>query len=305
MVSLNVALAGSKLRQRGYTPSYKTLLLICALYGAGISPTKSEPASSPDIQKMNFDVYTGGVNVVKADMTVNTSYKDYYGLIFGAETRGFLGSLVPWKGTFESKGWVISDENLVPELHESIATWKQEKEVKSYHYTKEGGFQDLLTTYNTKKPKHTYQSKELTDNTTDVMTATLIMMKHVAMGGECNGSWDIFDGKRRYAMSFQHQRFVKMEATQYNIYSGPAIECTVEVIPEAGEWHKKPRGWLSIQEQGRARGMMPTVWFAIIGNEKVAVPVRVRVKTAYGTLFMHLTRYEAGDKVLTAKGQEQ
>ena len=70
---------------------------------------------------------------------------------------------------------------------------------------------------------------------------------------------------------------------------------TVEVKPIAGRWYEKPRGWLSIQEQGRKLGTMPTVWFAQLKETATVVPVRVRVKTEYGTLFMHMTNYESGD----------
>jgi len=58
---------------------------------------------------------------------------------------------------------------------------------------------------------------------------------------------------------------------------------------------------MSIQEQGRERGTMPTVWFAKVQEGQVAVPVKVRVKTDYGTLFMHLTDYQSAGKKMTLK----
>src|SRR5690606_14417519 len=86
--------------------------------------------------------------------------------------------------------------------------------------------------------------------------------------------------------------------SDYNLYSGPAKRCTIEVQPAGGKWHDKPRGWFSIQEQGRNKGTMPTIWVASITPDMPAVPVKVMVKTDYGTLFLHLVGYEGGGKAM-------
>lgn len=244
---------------------------------------------------MEYEVYAGGINAVQASMEMDFREKGRYSMVFGAKTQGLLGSLVPWEGTFESRGWALKGGERIPEKHESIAVWQGEHEVKTYSYDKDNGFQSLTTTFTGKKPKKENPDKELTEGTTDALTATILVMEHVSDGGLCDGSSEVFDGKRRYELIFRHQRFVQLESTRYNVYSGPAIECTVEVRPIAGKWYSKPRGWLSIQEQGRERGTMPTVWMAQVVPNAVVVPVRVRVKTAYGTLFMHLTKYDSGD----------
>ncbi len=46
---------------------------------------------------------------------------------------------------------------------------------------------------------------------------------------------------------------------------------------------------------------MPTVWLAQLRNGAPAVPVKIRVKTAYGTLFMHLAEYRDGERTVTAE----
>lgn len=266
-----------------------------------VAPHTKRPSNDYHFQKMKYDVYAGGIHAVKADMALDFRTKGRYNLTFSAETRGILGSLAPWKGTFSSEGWALPKGVRRPQEHQSIAEWQGEKEIKTYHYAKDGAFKELTTLYNHKKPKSRIPDPALTKGTTDALTATIKILEHVSDGGKCEGSSEVFDGKRRYKLIYKHQRFVKLEKTRYNTYSGPAAECTVEVKPISGAWYKKPRGWLSIQEQGRERGTMPTVWIAQVTENAVAVPVRVRVKTAYGTLFMHMTRYESGDTVLSVK----
>ncbi len=283
-----------------------TAPVIAADADAGPVPEKKPAYKSADpyafnYQIMHYDVFAGGIHAVQADMILDYRTAGQYAMKFSAQTRGLLGSVAPWEGTFESRGQALADGQRVPQFHESVAMWKNEREVKTYNYNKDGSFKNLVTLYKHKKPKTTIPEKELTDETMDALTATILVMEHVADGGDCEGEKDVFDGKRKFKMTFRHQRFVMLEKTRYNAYSGPAAECTVEVKPVAGAWHKKPRGWLSIQEQGRERGTMPTVWLAQVTKNAVTVPVRVRVKTAYGTLFMHMTHYESGNTVLTTK----
>ena len=224
-------------------------------------------------------------------MKMDYREKGRYEFSFDARTDGFLGKLIPWSGSFASRGWVSNTRKIQPQTHESVSVWRGEKEVKTYTYTQEGDFVELVTLYDHKKPRKRVPDPELTMNSTDALAAALQVMEHVSDGYNCEGESIVFDGKRRFKMIFRHKAFVLLKKTQYNTYSGPAVECTMEVVPITGKWHKKPRGWFSIQEQGRKKGQLPTMWLAQVTENAVVVPVRMRVKTEYGTLFVHMTDY--------------
>ncbi len=223
-----------------------------------------------------------------------------------AHTRGFLASLIPWKGTFESHGWALKDktENATqfrPEIHKSTTSWRKKIDIKEYIYNKDGTFKSLKITDEYHVGKAREVEKELTDQTTDVLSATLQVLSDYNKTGECKGQAEVFDGKRRFKQEFQHQQETELTSSKYNLFSGKAAQCSVEVTPIAGAWHKKPRGWLSIQEQGRDQGTMPTVWIGKINEDGPAIPIKVRIKTAYGTLFMHLAEYNNGDHTMVAE----
>ena len=242
-------------------------------------------------QQLVYEVYAGGIHAVQATLEMEIETKDRYDLELTAKTRGLLGKLAPWEGSFESNGWKDGD-SYKPEQHKSIATWRGEEEVKDYAYGRDGKFRSLTIDEHDKPPEKKDIDKEVTDGTTDVLTATLKMLENYNKTGKCEGSSIVFDGKRSFEQKFVHEENVTLESSKYNIYEGPAAKCTVEVIPKKGKWRKKPRGWMSIQEQGREKGTMPTVWVANMEEGAPAVPVKIFVKTEYGALFMHLAEYK-------------
>jgi hypothetical protein len=276
------------------------LSCLAFILSAAISgPAKAEKPGG--LQTMIYEVYAGGIHAVQARLDLDFRAKDRYDMKMSAKTRGFLASLAPWEGVFESHGWIVGDGDFRPEMHKSADIWRGEAEVKEYKYTRDRKFLGLNITEHEKKPNRRKVPDELTQGTTDAFTAALVAMQAVSDGHECSGTSEVFDGKRRFRLVFNPEGTEQLQASKYNIYEGIASACTVEVVPVAGEWHDKPRGWMSIQEQGRARGTMPTIWLADMGKNGPAVPVKIRVKTDYGTLFMHLAEYNNGTDLIVAE----
>lgn len=252
-------------------------------------------------QTMTYEVYAGGINAVQAELDVIYQTQERYRVALAAQTKGFLGKLVPWSGTFETNGWRKPDGTEQPELHKSTAIFDSEEDIKEYNYGKDGSFKSLRVIEAGKDETPESLDDELVQGTTDALTATLNVMQSVAESGKCEGEDEVFDGKRRFKMVFRHVADDMLTPTEYNVYEGQAARCEVEVVPMTGEWHEKPRGWASIQEQGREKGSLPTFWLAKIDEQGPAVPVKLRVKTDYGTLFMHLVEYKNGERVIQAK----
>jgi hypothetical protein len=274
---------------------------LCALLASTLDISIAQ-AASPSLQKMEYDVYAGGFHVVSADLTVDLTKKASYYLNLSAYTHGLLAKLAPWKGSFETRGWYDANKKAAqPEEHKSTATWRGELDIDTYRYGKDGSFKEYRVKEHDKAEDVRQPEEALTKDTIDVLTATLAAMQSVADKGACASEDEIFDGKRRYKIMFKDVKQDMLEKTRYNVYAGPAMECIVEVKQLAGKVREKPRGWLSIQEQGRERGTMPTIWFAALEPGQPAIPVKIRVKTAHGTMFMHLTRYENADKTLIAR----
>jgi hypothetical protein len=284
-------------------PSLMLYALVCAFFNfpafaQGEHKRVHAPAAGQQIAV--YEVYTGGVNVLRATVHFDITTDQRYSVAMDAGLKGFLARLVPWKGTFDSEGWIVSPTDFRPRLHRSAAIWQGDEERKDYHYTRAGGFQNLVVTENG-KTRQEKTDPALTRGTTDALSAALGVFQKVAAGQECSGSAEVFDGKRRFKQVFKDQGTEELTQSKYNRFQGKAQKCTLEVVPAGGEWHKKPRGWMSIQEQGRAAGTLPTLWLARLNNTGPAVPVKIMLKTSYGTLFLHLAEYTDHAKMKPAK----
>ena len=237
-----------------------------------------------------YEVYASGIDALTAKLDLSQDHKNYDVKLVAA-TQGLLGRLAPWQGRFEAQGVHAGPGRWQPQIYQSSSVWHKKDEVKKFVYA-DGVLQSVTVSETGKDKEIRALDKNLVEGTTDSLSATLAIMEKVSGGGACEGSSDVFDGLRRFKLVFHNEGADMLSASNQNVYSGPAMRCTVEVVPVAGRWHAKPRGWLSIQEQGRQKGSLPTVWFAPIGHDGEALPVRVKVVTDYGVMFMQLAQYD-------------
>lgn len=236
---------------------------------------------------LTYDVYAGGIHAMDAQLALDTK-NNQYKTTLTAGTRGFLKKVANWSGEFSSKG-LLDGRKAQPLSHKSASTWKGKTESKTFTYDGHGKFLSYKVDEDGKNKTPKDVDLSLAKGTSDMLTSTLNLMLGLPAKQACEGNQLVFDGDRNYRLVFANTKTENFKKTDYNAYEGPAISCTVEVKPEQGKWRKKPRGWLSIQEQGRQKGSLPTVWFAKVGDGAYYAPVKIRVKTDYGTLFMHLT----------------
>jgi len=270
----------------------RTLLTVFLLCCAPVT-VQAAPA-----QVMNYELYVGGINAATAQLDLILASNRYDIRLF-AETKGLLGKIVPWAGTFDTKGQE-KGVGFLPSLHSSRALTKNKDEVKTYKYGSSGAFLNYSQVENGKDRTPKKLDPALTQNTIDALTATLSLMQNVAARGECTGESEVFDGKRRFKMIFRDEGEDTLTANKYNIYAGPARRCSLEVVPQGGKWSDQPRGWMSIQEQGLEKGALPTFWLAQIEKNKPATLVKSQIKTDYGVFFAHLIRYRHGENDVKA-----
>ena len=287
-MKMKQALPVSKQVQAQILPLYLRYILNgFFLLGALIAFSLSAYAQDSAEKIYDYKVYAGGINAVDAQLRLEQTDK-YFETELKAITRGFIGKIAPWEGVYFTKGFFNQADQARPQTHIAQSTWRGDTEIKTFHYDNKGRFESLTIVEKGKDKTPDDIDAKLAQNSVDLLSAMLNVMNTSVQSNECSGSFNVFDGKRRFKLWFKPLGRETLSKSKYSAYAGPALKCEVEIFPDGGRWHEKPRGWLSIQEQGRDKGALPLIWLAKVGESEHVIPVKMQVKTDYGVLFMHL-----------------
>lgn len=239
-----------------------------------------------------YDVYAGGIHALQARINYGQT-TGKYDISISSETYGLLDKIVPWHATLETQGNFTNDERL-PIEHKSDTTTRRKHEVNSFHYSANGEFKNFQQIVDGKDETRKDLDPSIYQGTTDVLTSVFSLIDQVADGKGCDRESMLFDSERSYLLIFKNGLKETLKANKYTSFSGEAIGCTFEIKPEGGKWHKKPRGWLKIQEQAKKSGQPPVIFFANVSKNEtpVFVPVRMVVRADLGTFIAHLTSFE-------------
>jgi len=275
--SAAVADGGQKLAaaENGYKPYYENVAL-------------RYDVQEPKKMGLKYDVYAGGFQALSANLEMDLN-KKAYDIDLDAKTEGFIGSLFPWQATYSTSGH--SEKGvLIPTVSTSRSTWKKSVKTTEMAYDPKG---TLLKTTTQADDKTTVQrdfKKELSQDAVDMLTGTLLMMQNAKNTQKCEGSFPVFDGKRRYNITLKDDGKEVLAKNKYSAFTGEALRCTLKVDPVAGFNDKdQKRGWMAVQNHTEARHKLPTIWLARLEDKGPIVPVRVEIASEYGAVVAHLT----------------
>lgn len=258
-----------------------TVLLGAALLAA--LPARAEQVTA------QYEVYFGGLHVLNAEATwVRGS--DSYRLSGVAQTEGFFGWLHPWQGSTESDG-IIAGDKIIPQHHENWGTASNDdgENQVTLRYDAAGD----ITETQVQPPQNWENRHPLPANagqgTLDPMSVIAGLAELLERKGRCEGSFAVFDGRKRYNLKVSDAGEKTLEATDYSIYAGPAHGCRVDYEMLGG--HRLERN--KYAETARKR----IIWVARPSKGAPMVPVRLVIETAFGSVMGHLTGFADGPQV--------
>lgn len=247
------------------------------------------PVQANDTLNVTYGIYASGFNVLDMRGTY-TITDDTYDLKMDMETAGLLGRVAPWAGVIHSNG-LNKDGGATPLVHSFASTWREKIETTTFRFNKDGKLESYLLEEDDGTIKNDMPAPEVyKDNPTDMLSALFRVMNQIQT---CESTHPAMDGKRRFDMVFTSKGFDMLEQSKYSVFEGEAEICDVEIVPVAGKWREKPRGWMSIQQQAKGKGQLPRLWFGKIREDMPAIPVRFLIKTNYGAMVMHLKNIES------------
>ncbi|HEY9549170.1 MAG TPA: DUF3108 domain-containing protein [Kiloniellaceae bacterium] len=258
-----------------------------ALLGAALAlaiPFPADPARAAEPVTAHYEVFFGGLHVLDARARLEREAGDYR-LAVDAETRGFLGWLKPWQGTTESRGRILAGK-AIPGHHRSWGTGDEGERLVAIGYDPAGRVADTLV-----QPAQDWDDRhplppDAAEGTLDPLSVIAGLAGQLQAGGRCEGSFAVYDGRKRYDLVVSDAGETQLEPTAYSIYAGPARGCRLDYEMLGGHLIERNK----YVETARKR----IVWVAQPAEGAPFIPVRLEIETGYGTLVGHLTGFAKG-----------
>ncbi len=274
------------MRRSLYRLFYLGVLLGCGLGSLPATAKADALLGSTNKFAVSYAMYAGGFRALDMQLGYDFTPKTY-AITMTAKPYGVIGRFLPWAGEHTTNG-TISGATLIPARHEKISRWGEDNDRSLFIYTK-----GILTSLKRSDIENGKEKLETTlpdasfhKNSVDILTGAAQILATVNEGKPCTGKPIIFDGKRRYSLKFTEKGTETLQSSKYNMYSGKAHICEVEMIPLLG-YKDKPRGYYKIQEEARAKGQLPRVWLGQLWKNGPYLPVKMMVKSEYGAVLLH------------------
>jgi hypothetical protein len=270
----------------------RPVLILCLLFCFMAGTIQAAPVDTRPLT-LGYEIYAGGIHALSTTLHIERQ-PDNYTVSLNTQPYGVIGNLLPWAGTYETKGQ-IKDGTFTPITFDKTSKWRDDNTTDHFVY-KDGALVSQNETDETKQPptpQNMPVDPTLAASAVDILTGTAQMLQQLDAGKPCDFSTIIYDGKRRYTLKFTDKGSETMVASDYNSFNGPAKICEIEMIPIAG-FPKKPKGYYKIQEDARAKGQLPRVWvgrsYGYAGQDGPYVPVKMMVKSEFGAVLIHLQK---------------
>lgn len=284
------------------TNMYKKLFksTLCAIFAAMVSLAPLSAAAEyknaslryevnePEKLGLKYDVYAGGFKALNAELVMDLDPKAY-DMALKASTQGMIGSLFPWEASYATSGHA-EDGAPIPSLHTSRSSWKKNEKVTEMQYGPKGALMKATTREDNRTNVKKDFEPSMTKDAVDMLTGVLQMMQNTGLTDKCEGSFPVFDGKRRFDITLTDAGKETLKKSKYSAFRGEALRCTIKVKPVAGFKKKdQKRGWLAIQNHTEERKKPPTIWFGQLVENGPMLPVRMEIASSYGSVVAHLT----------------
>jgi hypothetical protein len=250
----------------------------------GVATLMTSPAGAAEPVRLGYAIYAGGFHVLDASIVLDLG-REGYTVEVNAQTQGILGTLFPWQTLARSDGKLRAGE-AEPRTHRQTGKWRGQDRAVSLYYDGSGS---VLADV---RPPDDLDEREpvppeLVPGTTDPLSAVLSVAGAVALGRGCSETVPVFDGRRRYDLTFQAMGSRNLPPNRYSVFSGPAVQCQVTSKMLAGRW-RKDDGLASDDEKKTPFFLM----LAPVVEGMPPVPVRLEGQSRFGEVIMHLTSAE-------------
>jgi len=248
-----------------------------AVVGAPVAPAR---AAKP--VTLTYAGYMAGLPVFSFTTTVTLPDgaipgNGGYTIAAAGQTAGNFRLLYPYRTDISASGTLVS-QKASPRQFRSVSqiTGKQEAVTLSYGSSGKVGINVQPLTRQAQEAA----AEGYANGTVDPASAIVSLVATFAKTHQCEGTYKLFDGVRRYDLKLSQTGFVDLAPLRQSYYAGSATECSV--------WPQMSKGFSATATHSQFYPQSARLWLAPAVEGLPAIPVRIEAQNALGVMVLDL-----------------
>jgi hypothetical protein len=247
------------------------------------------------VLSLGYNVYLGGLHIFAFTTDVALA-NETYSIKGVGESRGIIKLFWRWAATL-AVGGTVGSEGVRPQIYNVKTFRKRRNRAMQLSFDEGGKYTVRRVPVDT---PHRAAKRQLPDlvpaRTIDPLSVAMLIGRNVANGQGCNVKLPVFDGNRRYDLSFTDLGSDVLARNPYSVFAGQAYHCQFKMKRVSG--FRKPRSYrLSWNEDILDP---PEIWVAKLVPQIPPVPVRMHGDLNMGGLRIYLVWAAFADRPLFA-----
>ena len=279
----------------GRSTGRSTGLRVAALFLASVLLWAQPAAGAEPVLKLGYDVYLGGLNIFQFDANLERRGDNY--VISGAgKTKGFIRVMWRWAVNAKARG-VINGAGVESRSYDVATIRKKKHKLLRLAFKGSGAFAITRTPPDSpRKRKKRKPPASIPAGTLDPVSVSLAVAGALARGGSCGGKFPIFDGNRRYDLTFRKLGEEHLFNPGFSFFSGPTHRCQFAMKRISG-FRKKRFALRFWDEEKHER---PQIWLGQVKKGLPLVPIKFQAEFNLGYMLIYLRKAEYGGRSLLA-----
>lgn len=224
-------------------------------------------------------VFTMTANVTLPAGTVPGS--GAYAISADGQTAGNLRLLYPYQASVAAHG-ALKNQAATPQQFRSVSQIMGKQEAVTLTYG--AGGKVAIDAQPLTRQAQEAAAQGFANGTMDPASAVMALVATFARTHQCQGTYKLFDGVRRYDLTLSQGGFVDLNPLPQSYYDGSATECTAQ--PQLLQ------GFSQAATQSQFYPQSAKLWLAPAVAGMPAIPVRIEAQNALGLMTLDLIQVQ-------------
>jgi hypothetical protein len=261
-------------------------LIVLGIVVAAGGPLTPQGALAARPVTLDYVGYMAGLPVFSLTATVNLPAglvpgNGGYAISAQARTAGNFQFLYPYQARVDSNG-ALKSQLAAPKKFYSVAAIMGRQEAVTLTYG--AGGKVRISAQPLTRQAQEAAAGGYANGTIDPASAIVAVVARFASTHECQGTYKVFDGVRRYDLRLSQTGFVDLKALQQSYYEGSATECLAQ--PQLLQ------GFSQGAAQSQFYPQSARLWLAPAVTGMPAIPVRIEAQNALGPMVLDLVQVQ-------------